>query len=500
MLTRLAFFALRIALTWCVAPLSSANAASTISQFSSISVAATNFQSEAVVTNGFTLGGVRNTAWPSDSWTNLNGSAILRGSISNIFAAGNILNVGIEDSSNLINVGPQSGFLNTGTSNLFQSAAISFNFGEAAGYQCDFQGANHGIMNWGVLPGAFCVYSNANNIFNIGEDVGMSATYVHSDEIYNFGEAVGQYSTYTNSERIIHYGTYTGYKNSYNNSRDVYIFGTSRERELKVAGTTLTGVTNFFCIGGALESSLSQILDVTAVLSGPLAASVVMTNVQDAVLTGYDPADFTTIADSSYIFTYGAFPLYNATVKGGSTYIHSYDYGLDSAVLNGASEIYGFGYDHLHGAKLTNSTDVFAIGAGAATGLTGTGKNHIFVIGSGAKATNANDFVVGDTAYNYFFPGASMRIENVVTGVKGFSSIATDAFLAMTATGRTNTLGKNAVARFDGTNLVYVVKDNANTPVYTNSIAVGRSTELLQAGGAIVITSGGFTSGTVSPF
>lgn len=40
------------------------NAAS-ISKFSSISVAATNFQSEAFVTNGLTLGGVRNTSWPA---------------------------------------------------------------------------------------------------------------------------------------------------------------------------------------------------------------------------------------------------------------------------------------------------------------------------------------------------------------------------------------------------------------------------------------------------
>lgn len=82
----------------------------------------------------------------------------------------------------------------------------------------------------------------------------------------------------------------------------------------------------------------------------------------------------------------------------------------------------------------------------------------------------------------------------------GFSSSAIDAPLEITATGRTNTLGKNAVARMDGTNLVYVVKNNAGTAIYTNSIAVGRATELLQSGGALVITSGTLTYGNVTPF
>lgn len=84
MLIRLAFFMLRIALAWCIVSLTSARAASTISKFSSVSVAATNFQSEAVVTNGLTLGGVRNTSWPAGG---------IVGTVSNNVASAGLLSV-----------------------------------------------------------------------------------------------------------------------------------------------------------------------------------------------------------------------------------------------------------------------------------------------------------------------------------------------------------------------------------------------------------------------
>lgn len=98
------------------------------------------------------------------------------------------------------------------------------------------------------------------------------------------------------------------------------------------------------------------------------------------------------------------------------------------------------------------------------------------------------------------FGSGSATFKGAVLGESGISSTATDAFLTFTETGLTNTLGKVGVARFDGTALTYVVKNNANTAVYTNTVSVGHATEIIQAGGAVVITAGSGVVGIMSPF
>jgi len=82
----------------------------------------------------------------------------------------------------------------------------------------------------------------------------------------------------------------------------------------------------------------------------------------------------------------------------------------------------------------------------------------------------------------------------------GFASFSTDSAIAISTTGWTNTFGKNAVVRFDGTAMTYTVYNNAGTPIYTNTVALGHSTELLQASGKIIITAGTGVSGVASPF
>lgn len=63
---------------------------------------------------------------------------------------------------------------------------------------------------------------------------------------------------------------------------------------------------------------------------------------------------------------------------------------------------------------LTSCTDIYSIGLYANQSLTGTGLSHMFALGSNAVCTNSNDFVIGDSAYNYFFPGASAQFDNAV--------------------------------------------------------------------------------------
>lgn len=82
----------------------------------------------------------------------------------------------------------------------------------------------------------------------------------------------------------------------------------------------------------------------------------------------------------------------------------------------------------------------------------------------------------------------------------GFSSFSTDAAVSISPTGWTNSFGKNAVVRFDGAGITYHVLNNSGISVYTNSVTLGHSTEILQPNGAIVITAGSSVEGTASPF
>ena len=105
------------------------------------------------------------------------------------------------------------------------------------------------------------------------------------------------------------------------------------------------------------------------------------------------------------------------------------------------------------------------------------------------------------------------------SGVTGFSSVtgtiqncsfsaftdnliaskATDAAVAIAATGWTNTFGKNATVYFDGGNIVFTVFNNALTSVYTNAVAVSNATVNLQPAGKVIITGNG-VAGRAVPF
>lgn len=86
------------------------------------------------------------------------------------------------------------------------------------------------------------------------------------------------------------------------------------------------------------------------------------------------------------------------------------------------------------GAVMTNCSDIFGAGADVGANLVLNGKSHIFIAGSRGQATNSNDYVFGDNAYNYFFPGASARFDSLVTGVSGFSTPSTNSASEVVAT------------------------------------------------------------------
>jgi len=82
----------------------------------------------------------------------------------------------------------------------------------------------------------------------------------------------------------------------------------------------------------------------------------------------------------------------------------------------------------------------------------------------------------------------------------GLSSLATDAAVSGTSAGWTNTFGKAAVIRFDGSALIYNVFNNALTSIYTNTVVAGHGETIIQSSGKILFTSGIVSQWVAAPF
>ena len=81
----------------------------------------------------------------------------------------------------------------------------------------------------------------------------------------------------------------------------------------------------------------------------------------------------------------------------------------------------------------------------------------------------------------------------------GVGSMATDPAVNIAPTGWTNNFGKSAIVFFDGTGIIYKVKNNAGTFVYTNITLLLGGSVILQPNGAVTI-SGTSVKGRATPF
>lgn len=116
-------------------------------------------------------------------------------------------------------------------------------------------------------------------------------------------------------------------------------------------------------------------------------------------------------------------------------------------------------------------------------------------IASGSASNYAIKTGLGQVSF-----GDAVSSSSLISASTGFKSLAADATVSIASTGWTNSFGKAAVVRFDGTAMTYTVYDNAGTSLYTNAVSVGHSTELLQTGAKLIITAGTGVSGRASPF
>jgi len=180
--------------------------------------------------------------------------------------------------------------------------------------------------------------------------------------------------------------------------------------------------------------------------------NTIVTNASQIFTFGFRGFDSGTISDGSdHLVGIGAYPFYGTTISGSD---HLFSFGEETfvdAVVNSSSGIYGIGFEPfnssiidnsggiyaygltaLQQSTITNSSNIYAIGEEAGGGMSGDGLSdiyifgkssgvvgdnisHVVILGTFGTATNSNDFVFGDTAYNYFFPGASASFAVVPT-------------------------------------------------------------------------------------
>lgn len=187
---------------------------------------------------------------------------------------------------------------------------------------------------------------------DIGRSAGSSAALNTSSYLYNFGQQAGMSQKLTNTSAVYNWGSFAGMSQVVTNGQKIFNLGYNAGYASKSDGAQA-----WFNIG-----------DTAAYQQTNTAGNQVMN-------IGAQAGDFT---DLEYVTNFLAI-------------------------------------GHLAGkqSQITNSTDVLLIGNNIMN-LAGSGFNHVAVIGSGGKVTNANDFVFGDSDYNYFFPGASARFDGPI--------------------------------------------------------------------------------------
>lgn len=193
---------------------------------------------------------------------------------------------------------------------------------------------------------------NNAGVFSIGDGNGLDQHLTNNNIIFNIGDHAGQEQAFSDSDEIFNYGPNAGKLQTGTFASDVFNHGRN--------------------------SGYSQLVDGSAVMNYGL-------------LSGSNEQ----IHNSGGLYNYGD------------------NSGLNQVQYHG-NGIYNYGENSGQYQTLTNASDIYEFGKETAV-LNGTGLTHIFLAGSGARGTNSNNWVAGDSAYDYFFPGASMRVEGPIT-------------------------------------------------------------------------------------
>lgn len=226
-------------------------------------------------------------------------------------------------------------------------------------------------------------------------------------------------------------------------------------------GSKITNCNDLTAIGAfALATSILNGVDNAVAIGNSAISNSSVTNGFNLLAEGYNALSFSGLDNAADITA-----IANSSVR--------------ASMITNSGAIMGLN-GGLRGATFNDSHNVVGIGEGAGANVNGAYTNVVF-IGNGATA--------GSTGENQVILGTSMTMESP----GGFISKATDAAVAITATGITNALGKNAMVYFDGTTLTFTLKTSGNSPFYTNTVSVGHAEVMLQNGEALMITAGSGT-------
>lgn len=349
-----------------------------------------------------------------------------------------------------------------------------FNIGDGAGNSMSVTNGSN-IYSIGNGAGNSMGGTNSTDIINIGYFAGSSQNSTNCYYLFNFGPSAGNKSVYTNSHGVYNIGSSAGFQQLGTNVHDFYNLG-------DVSGSGTFGKNSYAVYNLGEFAGEGQILDgVNNVynLGSNAGLDMLSTNSHDIYNWGYY-SGFGIVSTNSH-------DLYN----------FGFQSGYQMKTTN-SSDIYALGPNAMINSKMSNSSSIFAINGAMRTAdfrgstnvtaigntagqVTGTFNNMIF-LGNGSTASDgsANQVVLG-TAMLLNAPG-------------GFASLAADTG-AITSTGWTNSLGKDADVAFDATTLIYKLADNSGAFWYTNTVAVGQGFIHLQPGGKFILVSGSGLSG-----
>jgi len=297
----------------------------------------------------------------------------------------------------------------TGSTNSLLPNAIAF----AATYLTNFYGDFSAIISMGTYnpdPVALSQSENAGMIF-MGDLAGLGINATNSWDAVSIGYSAGRAATLNNCTHFFNLGNSAGQLDGFTNSSGIFNLGYN-------SGFSLLGLRANYCFNFGDSSGGGYYEDTVDVFN-----------------YGHSSGTSVRLTNCGDIFNYG--------ISAGS-----------GTVGSNQHDIFNFGHGAGSADVLNDASDIYSLGNTANNSLVGDGLSHIFVIGSGGKATNSNDYVFGDIAYNYFFPGAKVSFSG--GGGSEVASVQSDG--SITTGGNTNRWSFGAqTAPLGTTNLVVTV-------------------------------------------
>ncbi len=245
-------------------------------------------------------------------------------------------------------------------------------------------------------------------VFAFGDSAFSGMTISNVTGLYGIGTSVGNFMNGDGISDVLAMGNGALGSVFFTNSvAGVFAIGDSALRSATLDGSGLVFAFGDNALSGVLLTNASTIFGF-----GSGAGQNMAGGMSEVFAVGVSAAD-TLSGDGSEIYAYGHRAMHDAILTNSPSSIYAFgNEAANTTKFDGvANSVYAFGASALSSATLTNGSDIYAFGNGTGAGLAGT-FSHIFLLGSGAQATANNQWVAGDAAYTYIFPGAYLTLNS----------------------------------------------------------------------------------------